>query len=249
MKQCFYINHENYQQGDSLKAFKFAVFLCQKDKSIDTINLLVYQKNQYNPFISELGISQKQFKNHTFPNSRVKVHIHTVRTFNPGNLLVGHENCEVLIAIGVPPKSFERFIDASCLKYWIIVPWTKIENMSFLAIHEAIDIETNKSIKMDFNIDNHLKGAINWLKQTSYPNAGFVHPNDELRLKQMANAIAHYSIDFESDALIHFCINNGILETSAIKIANYFEKAKQRKFSTNEITNYPFLKQMMIDCF
>lgn len=64
----------------------------------------------------------------------------------------------------------------------------------------------------------------------------------------MANAIAHYGIDYDYDALINYCINNGILELSARKMASYFEKAKSRKFSTREKTNYRFLKEMMDEC-
>ena len=249
MQHCYYINHKRFQSGDSKKAFDFAVSLCKKDKNIDTINLLVYQENQYDPFISELGITRKQFKSHAIPtNSRVKVLIHTVKTFKPGHLFAGHDDCEVLVSIGVPPKDLLRFVDATRLQYWIIVPWLISENKSFLAIHEAIDIETNESLKIDKEIDNRLKGAIKWLQSTSFPEAGFVHPNDEDRLKQMANAIAHYGLDYDNDALIHYCINNGILETPARKMAHYFEKAKRRKFSTREKTDYRFLKQMMEEC-
>lgn len=52
MQHCYYINHVRFQSGDSQKAFDFAVSLCKKDKNINTINLLVYQENQYDPFIS-----------------------------------------------------------------------------------------------------------------------------------------------------------------------------------------------------
>lgn len=33
MQHCYYINHENFQPGDSKKAFDFAVSLCKKDKN------------------------------------------------------------------------------------------------------------------------------------------------------------------------------------------------------------------------
>lgn len=95
-------------------------------------------------------------------------------------------------------------------------------------LYETIDIETSENIKIEYGIDDRLKGAINWLSQTYNTNQGFNPPNDEDRLKQMANAIAHYGLDYDNDALIHYCINNGILETPARKMAHYFEKAKRR---------------------
>ena len=33
MQLCYYINHENYQPGDSKKALEFVVSLCKKDKN------------------------------------------------------------------------------------------------------------------------------------------------------------------------------------------------------------------------
>ena len=65
---------------------------------------------------------------------------------------------------------------------------------------------------------------------TSYPNAGYHHPLDEGRLKSMANAIKHYHIPFEHDALLHYCINNGLLNEAAEKTVDYFEKAQKRLF-------------------
>lgn len=64
----------------------------------------------------------------------------------------------------------------------------------------------------------------------------------------MANAIAHYGLNYEYDALIYYCIKNGILETPTRKKAIYFEKAKSRKFSTRKKTDYRFLKLMMDEC-
>lgn len=55
-------------------------------------------------------------------------------------------------------------------------------------LYETIDIETSENIKIEYGIDDRLKGAINWLSQTYNPNQGFNPPNDEDRLKQMAHA-------------------------------------------------------------
>ena len=68
-------------------------------------------------------------------------------------------------------------------------------------------------------------------KATSYPNEGYHHPNDEDRLKSMANAINYYNIPFEHDALIHYCINHGLLFEAAQKTVEYFEKASNREFA------------------
>lgn len=150
-----------------------------------------------------------------------------------------------MIVIGVPSKNLIPFVDKSRVKYWIIVQWVIEENLSFLNVFEAIDIETNKQFIPQYSLDERVKHAIEWIKSTSYPNEGFIHPNDKDRLKQMANTLKHFHIPFEYDAVVHYCIHHGIAYMSAIQIADHFYKAQKRKFVTLDKTDYKFLKTML----
>lgn len=112
-------------------------------------------------------------------------------------------------------------------------------------LHEAINIETNESVATNYNIDERVVNAINWLKATSYPNEGYHHPNDEKRLQEMSNALAHYSVPLDYDSVIYCGMHNGLLPSASRQTANAFVKAQQRKFPVKGEQNYPFYKRMM----
>lgn len=245
MEQLFYLNHSQFEVGDTSLAYQFANFLVRENQDIDTITFLVLQQMQYQPFLGEMGFTRQHIKSHGFAANGIKIQIHTIKTYKPSYVFSSEPNRELLIAVGVPPKELVRFVDKSRVKYWIIVPWLLEENMSFLRIHEAINFETGHQLSMEYIMDRRLIGAIEWLKDTSNPNQGYHHPYDEDRLKSMANAIRHYNIPFEHDALIHYCIHHGMLYDSALKTVEYFEKAKHRRFHVEQgFTPQVLLNQM-----
>lgn len=209
--------------------------------------LIQYQSNQYEPFLKELGIRPQDAAKHNLGQTKsgINLQVHTVKTYNPSYAFAGHSDCELLIVIGVPSKDIEKFVDKSRVKYWIVVPWLLTENEDFLAVHEAVNLETNEPLNAIADVDERIKGAVRWLKATSYPNEGYHHPNDEDRLKQMSNALAHYKVPVDFNQVHHYCINHGLCDDAAIKTAEYFVKAQSRKFSTRDAVNYAFMKQMM----
>lgn len=246
MERMYYINHKIFEKGDTCSALSFALKLRNQDQSITTITLLVPQRDNYSDFLEELGVSVKQCAKHIIPNRwGVALQVHTVKTYNPGYIMEGNNSRELLISIGVPPKSLEAFLDKSKIKYWVIVPWLIGENEELLRINEAIDIKTGRAIMPNYRLDEKVKNAIEWLKSTSFPNEGFNHPNDKDRLKQMSNALSFYKIQIDKEAIIHYCINNGILYKSAYMIADYFSRAQGRKFATDKDIDYKFLGDMM----
>lgn len=245
MEQLYYLNHERFEKGDTKKAFEYAAKLIKQNKDVDTITFLVYEQKHYDAFLGEMGFSRQQTLNHGFNANGIKVQIHTVKTYSPNYIFAGEPKRELLIAVGVPPKYLDAFVDKSRVKYWIIVPWLIDENRQFLQIHKAIDLETGEQILPNYEIDERIKGAIEWLKATSYPNEGYHHPLDENRLKNMANAIKHYNIPFEHDALMHYCINNGMLNEAAAKTVEYFEKAQIRLFHVDKSYEPEFLLEQM----
>ena len=245
MEQLYYLNRERYNSGDVKTAFRFALGLCKQDSNIDTITFLVPQARQYDIITKELGIATKFCTNHIVPNYlHKKLQVHTVRTYNPDYQFMGQEDCEVLVAVIVNPKDLERFVAKSKVKYWIIVPWLLDENISFLEVHEAVDIETGKALKVNYELDDRVKHAVEWLKATSYPNEHFHHPNDEERLKQMSNALSYYDVPLTYDAVMNYCIYHGIINEAANMIAEHFTKAQQRKYAVHD-HDYGFMKQMM----
>lgn len=111
MEQLYYLNHERFEKGDTTKAFQYAVKLIKENKDIDTVTFLVYQQNQYEPFLGEMGFTAQQIKTHGFNINGLKVQIHTIKTYKPNYRFAGEPKQELLIAVGVPPKDLEQFID------------------------------------------------------------------------------------------------------------------------------------------
>lgn len=243
----YYLNKERYEKGDTIKGLKFALKLAKEDANIDTISFLVLQSNQYEPFLGELGLSEKVLKSHYGKCGNYKVQFHTVKTYNPSYAIAGQGSKEILVAVGVPSNYIEKFEDRSNIKACIIIPWLLSENQSILNVYEAIDIETGKAIEPNYKVDNRVVNAIEWLKSTSSPNEGYHHPLDENRLHAMANALAHYNVPLDHDSVVYTCLNHGLIPSAARKTADAFVKAKERKLIVRFKEDNPmsFLKEMM----
>lgn len=245
--RMYYINHNVFRKGDVKKAWVFAAQLLEQHPYIDTITLLVYQSQQYESFIhSELGISVKQCKEHIYPNNLgKKIQIHTVRSYSPNYITSNERGRDLLIVIGVPTKYLIDFLNKSRVELWIIVPLILEENAQLLRIYNAFDIETNEPTQSSYNIDERVRHGIEWLKFTSNLNEDYLSTFDEDNIKQMANALAYYKIPIEYEALVNYCITHDVFASSAFLIANYFTKARKRKYVTMNKIDYKFLKAMI----
>lgn len=244
--KVYYLNHEKFQTGDTIKALQFAIKLAKKNKGIDTITLLVYQQHQYETFLSEVGFKPSHYKNHVANIDGYKVQIHTVKTYHPDYWFANHPQSEILVAVGVPPKQMEQFEDYSNIKYWIVVPWLLDENREWLSIFEAKDIETDQTMQTPNMVDERIANAIGWLRETSYPNEGYHHPLDEDRLHQMANAVKHYKVPFDYASTVYCGLHNGLIPSAARSTAEAFLRAQRRAFVIKyDHYDFTFLKEMM----
>lgn len=226
-------------------ATRFASKLKRDDSSLNIITFLVYSQHQYLPFLGEMGFSTQDYKNHGYPLKDGRLQIHTIKTYTPDYLFDGHQPSEILISVGVPPKELIRFEDMSNIAHCIIVPWTLDENRELLSIYEAQDIETGENYPKPQDADIRVKNAIDWLKWTSYPNAGYHHPNDAERLHQMANALKKYRVPTDYASTVYCGIHNGLIPSSARKTADAFLRAQTRLFPVERDTDYAFLRKMM----
>lgn len=241
--KVFYLNHQQFQKGDTIKALQFALGLAKNDKGVDTITLLVYQQHQYEPFLSEVGFKLLHYKNHLANIDGYKVQIHTVRTYHPDYQFVNHPQSEILVAVGVPPKQLEQFEDFSNVKYWIVVPWLMDENRAWLSIFEAEDIETGQTMAPPADVDARIVEAIDWLNKTSYPNEGYHHSLDEDRLHQVANAIKRYKVPFNYASTVYCALHHGQIPSAARNTAEAFLRAQRRAFVVKDsLYDLSFLK-------
>lgn len=243
--KVYYLNHEKFQSGDTITALQCAFDLAKNDKSIDTITLLVYQQNQYVPFLYELGFKPMHYKNHIALIEGYQVQIHTVKTYHPSYQFACHPQSEILVAVGVPPKHLEKFEDYSNIKYWVFVPWLMDESREWLSIFEAEDIETGQTKIPPAAADARIVEAIKWLNNTSYPNEGYHNPLDEDRLHQVANAIKRYKVPFNYASTVYSALHQGQIPSAARNTAEAFLRAQTRAFNVQYGSyDFSFLKSL-----
>ena len=243
--QVHYLNHKRFQEGDTKLATEYAAKLIKEDPALKIVTYLVFTQTQYEPFLGEMGFSAKDYKNHGYSFSDGKLQIHTIKTYDPSYLFVGQKPSEILIAVGLPPEGLLKYEDKSNIAHCIIVPWILDENREFLSIHEAKDIQTGEKYPKPADPDERILNAIGWLKNTSYPNEGYHHPNDSERLHKMANAIKKNHVPVDYASIVYCGIHNGLIPSAARKTADAFIRAQTRLFAVERDTNYALMKQIM----
>ena len=233
MKETYYVNAKQYN-GDCLKsAIRKAFSIAKTDEEVKQIIIVVSTKSQLSLLDSVFPEKAITGRCYHVTGTNVGVCFETVKTLSP------YSSCTaILVPLCLSQKDLIKYEDEWTLRYWIVVPWLYSELESWLKVHSAIDVATDKPIEANYTIDEKIQNAIGWLKATSYPNEGFIHPLDLNRLKCMSNAIAQSGLIADYDAILHYCLNHGIRHRGGRKIAEYFVKAQTNKFKTDG--NYPF---------
>lgn len=236
----FYIENKQYSKTDFEKALEFAKNVLTEDSEIDRIVVLVQAKNKYN-LIRSLSTPKSLEK--CFSSNDINIKFDTISTYIPA-----HDNIrDVVIIVGISPLRIQKIEDEYKVKYLIYIPLNMKECISWLREHEAIEISTNKKLEPQFPIKSNVKKAIDWLKETSFPNEGFDHPLDKDRLKALSNVLYELDIPIEGESIIKYCHEIGISYESAYKIRYFFQKAKTIRFRINNNKTLDFLRKMLWD--
>lgn len=221
MNCVYYLNHNVYQNGDTLRAWEFVKFLVSKDQNIRTITFLVASSHQF-VFLEELGLSKIPNATYNVKNKLgLIIQVRTLKTYKPNYLSFGTKPNEILVVIALTPEQLYPIEDKSNIAACVVVPWQLDEFLGFLSIHRAKDIETNVSMDKPNDVDSRILNAIEWLKDTSYPNEGYHHPNDIERLRQVAKALKQKKIPMNYEAVVYACMQKGFITSSARETADY----------------------------
>lgn len=230
MDKFFYVENVHYSEDDLLKATKYALKLYSNNSEINRIVFLVNTNSQFE-FFKPLFTSQ-QIKQGRANIEGFSFYINTIKTYTPNSLARDNEK-DILISICVSPKDLQKFEDEFGIQYFIHIPWNINESLPWLKSHNAIEIESKIKLTVDRMLDIRVKNAIDWLKATSYPNQGFLHSNDEDRLKSAAKTLNKLNVEIDPEAIIEYCQSNNILYKAAYKMIDYFIKAKSTQFKTS----------------
>ena len=233
MKEVYYVNAKQYDNYCLKSAISKAFSISKTDEEVEQIIIVVSTKKQFSLLDSVFPEKVINGKCYHVTGTNLGFRFETVKTLSP------YLSCKaVFVPLCLSQKDLIKYEDEWSFRYWIVVSWHYSELEPWLKVHSAIDVATNKPIEANFSVDEKIQNAIGWLKATSYPNEGFIHPLDLNRLKCMSNAIAQSKLVADYDAILHYCLNNGIWHKGGRKIAEYFVKAQTKKFKTDG--NYPF---------
>ena len=240
MKETYFVNTKQYDHNCLKSVISKAISIAKADEEVGQIIIVVPTKTQFG--LLESVFSEKVISGRCYhvTGANIGVRFETVKTLSP------YLSCKaVFVALCLSQKDLIKYEDEWSFRYWIVVPWHYSELESWLKVHSAIDVATNIPIEANYSVDEKIQNAIGWLKATSYPNEGFIHPLDLNRLKSMSNAIAQSGIIADYDAVLHYCLNHGIWHKGGRRIAEYFVNAQTKKFKTDGNYSFKFLVDMM----
>lgn len=224
--KVYYVNSPQWRESDVATAFAKVGNLIRNNSNIKTITFLVGQQSQF-AMLAPLGFTSRQIANKGFTTSDgYKIEFRTIKTYHPDYVFANNAPSEILISICIPPQNLYQFEDYSNIVYWVVVPWTITENEEFLSVHEAEDCETGEIWTAPADVDDRLANAIDWLYDTSYPNEGYHHPNDENRLKNIAVKLKKMRVPVGYDLIVYYCLNHGFIPSAARKTADYIMRAQ-----------------------
>lgn len=70
-----------------------------------------------------------------------------------------------------------------------------------------------------------LKASLDWINANVFPDAGFVHPNDENKVKCAALAFKELSIAIDKQEVIAYCNDLGMPQESIDKIVDWYGRS------------------------
>ena len=196
MKETCFVNTKQYDQYCLKSVISKAISIAKADEEVGLIIIVVPTKTQFS--LLESIFSEKVISGRCYhvTGTNIGVRFETVRTLSP------YLSCKaVYVALCLSQKDLIKYEDVCDFRYWIVIPCLYSELESWLKVHSSIDLATHKRIETNYNVDEKIQNAIGWLKATSYPNEGFIHPLDLNRLKCMSNAIAQSGLIAEYDAV------------------------------------------------
>lgn len=90
-------------------------------------------------------------------------------------------------------------------------------------------------------MDKMLKASLDWINAIAYPNTGFVHSNDENKVKCASKALNKLCIEINKAEIYDYCIELGMPHESIEKILDWFSRPKGLRlkygmtFSTSDL--------------
>lgn len=96
-------------------------------------------------------------------------------------------------------------------------------------------------------MDNILKAAIDWINEIAYPGEGFVHSNDENKVKCASRALNKIGVHVSEDEVIRYCEELEMPKESIEKIVKWFSSPNSLRLKSGMVFTVSELQSIWKD--
>jgi hypothetical protein len=95
-------------------------------------------------------------------------------------------------------------------------------------------------------MDKMLKASLDWINRIANPHAGFIHPNDENKVKCASRALNEMGVLINVPDIISYCYQLGMPQKSIDKIVDWYSRPGSLKLKSGIVFESQNLKKIWL---
>jgi hypothetical protein len=200
-KHRFFNNNTGPIKENEIKAFQKALSICNSEKDVDSIILLIHTKNNtgYIERIFETRNIKKMFSGIKIDPNYPPIRIETLKTFNDN-----YQSKYVVVTFGLRSEEIYKYEDFESVIGIVAHQWVEPDVKNWAKTYGAIDIDTNQEIEKTKKPDLVIQKAFQDLTNAINMSTGIVHSDDNNRCKTYIRALKKYNYDLNSQEIFSF---------------------------------------------
>ncbi len=202
MKKYRYFNNNTGPiKENEIKAFQKALQICDIEKDIDEIILLIHTKGNtgYIERIFDTGNVKKLFNGVKIEQNYPPVRIETIRTFNDH-----YQSKIIIVCFGLRSEEIYKYEDFECVIGIVAHQWMEPGVQNWAKTYGAINIDTNEEIEKTEKPDLIVQNALKDLTSSINMSTGIVHSDDNERCKTYIRALKKYNYELNSQKVFSY---------------------------------------------
>jgi len=93
-------------------------------------------------------------------------------------------------------------------------------------------------------MDKMVKASLDWINCIANPHAGFIHPNDENKVKCAARALNEMGVLINVTDIISYCYQLGMPQRSIDKIVDWYSRPERLRLKNGMVFTPEDLKEI-----
>lgn len=91
-----------------------------------------------------------------------------------------------------------------------------------------------------------LKASLDWINRIANPRTGFIHPNDENKVKCAARALDKMAVPMDKQEVITYCIDLGMPQKSIDKLVDWYCRPQNLRLKNAMLFSPESLKEIWL---